>query len=194
MDIPHFTQPLQVITSQGSKPLHVKVDPGTLCSLIPLFHFCKAFPKHLTKSGALKKSALIPMWMTQSAYDGTCQNFLGYIVLDIHHKTLPQVLPCKFYVFENQTSPDILLSYPTSSRVGIVQFTVPNKVPLNFLAMMGTITNSKNGNIQQTYRRSPTEATQQWRAQNETHNKAAFPGPSNNNYTFTGLFTIISRS
>ena len=110
-----FHTTLQIITSQGSKPLHVKVDPGAECSSIPLSHFHKAFPKHFTKSGALKKSVLKPMWMTWSAHNGTCQNFLGYIVLDIQHKTLPQVLPCKFYVFEDSTSPDIPLSYPASS-------------------------------------------------------------------------------
>ena len=109
-----FHTMLQIITSQGHKPLHVKVDPGAECSSIPLSHFCKAFPKHFTKSGAMKKSALKPMWMTWSAHDGTCQNFLGYIMLDIQHKTLPQTLLCKFYVSEDSASPHILLSYPAS--------------------------------------------------------------------------------
>ena len=138
-----FHTTLQIITSQESKPLHMKVDQGASCSSITLSHFHKTFPKHFTKSGALKKSALKPMWMIQSAHDEPCQNLLGCIVLDIHHKTLPQVLPCKFYVFEDSTSPDILLSYPASSRLGIVQFTVPNEAPINFPAMMDTITNSK---------------------------------------------------
>ena len=52
-----FHTTLQVITSQGSKPLHVTVDPGAECSSIPLFCFHKAFPKHFTNSGTLKKSA-----------------------------------------------------------------------------------------------------------------------------------------
>ena len=106
-----FFTMLQVITSQGCKPLHAKVDPGTEWSLFPLSHFHKAFPKHFTKSGALKKSALKPMWMTWSAHDGTCQNLLGYIVLDIQHKTLPQVLPIKFFCFwrfKKSTHPVIL--------------------------------------------------------------------------------------
>ena len=105
--------------------------------------FHKAFPKHFTKSGALKKSVLKPTWMAWPAHDGTCQNFLGYIVLDIQHKTLPQSLPGKFYVFEDSASPHILLSYPTSSRLGIVQFTVPNEAPINFLSMINAITNPK---------------------------------------------------
>ena len=80
------------------------------------------------------------MW---SADDGTFQSFLGYIVLNIQHKTLPQTLPIKFFVFEDATSPHILLSYPASSRLGIVQFTVPNKAPVNFPSMIHTITNPK---------------------------------------------------
>ena len=71
------------------------------------------------------------------------ENLLGYIVLDIKHKTLPKVLPIKFFVFEDSTSPHILLSYSASSRLGIVQFTVPNKVPVNFPTMINAITNPK---------------------------------------------------
>ena len=138
-----FHTTIQVITSQGCKPLHVKVNPGASCSSIPLSHFHEAFPKFFTKSETLQKTAIKATWMTWPAHDGTCQNFLGYIVLDIQHKTLPQVLPCKFYVFEDFTSPDILLSYPTSSRLGVEEFTVPNKVPINFPAMIDTITSSK---------------------------------------------------
>ena len=78
-----FHTTLQVITSQGSKPLHIKVDPGASCSSIPLSYFHKTFPKYFTKSGALKKTALKPTWMTWSAHNRMCQNFLGYIVLDI---------------------------------------------------------------------------------------------------------------
>ena len=75
-----FYKTLQVIASQGSKPLHVKVDQGVECSSIPSPISTKHFPKHFTKSRALKKSALKPMWMTWSAHDGKCQNFIGYIV------------------------------------------------------------------------------------------------------------------
>ena len=72
-----FHTTLQIVTSQGCKPLHVKVDPGTDCSAISLSHFCTAFPKHFTKSGALKNSTLKPMYATWSAHDGECRNFLG---------------------------------------------------------------------------------------------------------------------
>ena len=138
-----FFTTVQIVTSQGCKPLHVKVDPGADCTVMPLSHFHTAFPKHFTKSGAVKKSALKPMWKTWSAHDGECQNFLGYIVLDIQHKTLPQTLPMKFYVFKDMTRPYIIISYPASSGLGIVQFTVPNKAPVNFPSRINAITNHK---------------------------------------------------
>ena len=84
---------LQVITSQGSKSLHVKVAVPSLSIPLP-----QNLPQVLHQIRSLKKTALKPTWMTWSALNGMHQNFLGYIVLDIQHKTLPQVLPYKFYV------------------------------------------------------------------------------------------------
>ena len=127
-----FHTTLQIVTSQGCKNLQVKVDPGADSSIIPLSRFRSAFPKHFTKSGALKKNALQPTYATWSAHDGKLKHFLGYLVLNIQHKTTSQILPIKFYVFEDHSSPDILLSYAASSRLGIVQFTVPNEAPANY--------------------------------------------------------------
>ena len=93
-----FHTTLQIVTSQGCKNLQVKVDPGAESSIIPLSCFRAAFPKHFTKSGALKKSALQLTYATWSAHDGKCRHLLGYIVLNIQHKTTPQILPIKFYV------------------------------------------------------------------------------------------------
>ena len=36
----------------------------------------------------------------------------------------------RFYVFEDTTSPPILLSYATSERLGIIEFKVPNEAIL----------------------------------------------------------------
>ena len=46
-------------------------------------------------------------------------------------------------MFEDSTSPHTLLSYATSSRLGIVQFTVPNEAPINFPSIINAITNPK---------------------------------------------------
>ena len=138
-----FHTTLQIVTSQGCKNLQVKVDPGTESSMIPISRFHSAFPKHFTKSGALKKSALQPMHATWSAHDGKHRHLFGYIVLNIQHKTTPQILPIKFYVFEDHTNPEILLSYAASSQLGIVQFTVPNETPVNCPLWINAITQNK---------------------------------------------------
>ena len=70
-----FHTTLQVITCHGSKPLHAKVEPGASCNSIPLSCFHKVFPKYFTNSGALKRTAVKPTWMTWSAHDGMFQNF-----------------------------------------------------------------------------------------------------------------------
>ena len=46
-------------------------------------------------------------------------------------------------MFEYFTSPDILLSFATSLGLGIVEFTVPKKAPVNYPAIIDTITSSK---------------------------------------------------
>ena len=136
-----FHTVLQIITIQGSNPLHIKVDPGTSCTTIPLSHFHKIFSKYFTKTGVLKKTGFKPTACNWSSHDGTLQNLLGYIMLDIQHKTLPQILPCKCFMLEDVTSPDILLCYPASSRLCIIEFKVPNnKTPVFPLAVLDTVT------------------------------------------------------
>ena len=151
-----FHTTLQIVPSQGCKNLQVKVDPGADSSVIPLSRFRTAFPKHFTKSGALKKSALQPTHATWSAHDGKRRHLLGYVVLNIQHKTTPQILPIKFYVFEDHTSPEILLSYAASSRLGIVQFTVPNETPVNCPLWINAITQNKTVTFHQHLEDRPT--------------------------------------
>ena len=42
---------------------------------------------------------------------------------------MQEVLPIIFYVFNDTTSPKILLSYAASERLGIVKFQIPNEAP-----------------------------------------------------------------
>ena len=118
-----------------------------------------------TRSVALMKSALKPTDATWSAHDGECRNLLGYMVLNVQCKTLPQTLPIKFYVFEDLTRPTILLSYAASSRLGIVQFTVPNETPINFPLWINAIACNKTVTCSQ---------HQEYRPQN-SHNRDSTP-------------------
>ena len=122
-----FNTTLQMVTKQGSKSLLVKVDPSADVNTIPLTKCIKLFPAHFTKAGNLKQKALHPTRHTWTVHDETSQQFLGYFIADIHHKTIPDMLPIRFYVFKDTTSPKILLSYAASERLGIVKFQIPNE-------------------------------------------------------------------
>ena len=124
-----FHTTLQMVTKQGSKPLPVKVDPGTDVNTIPLTKYRKLFPTHFTKAGNLKQKVLHSTRHTWTAHNETPQQFLGYFIADIHHKTMPEVLPITFYVFNDTTSLKILLSYAASEKLGIVKFQIPNEAP-----------------------------------------------------------------
>ena len=109
-----------------------------------------------------------PTYATWSAHDGKHKHFLGYIVLNIQHKTTPQVLPIKFYVFDDHTSPVILLSYAASSRLGIVQFTVPNETPVHYPLWINASTQNKTV----TFSQPPMD-----RPQHPHNNKDSTPKP-----------------
>ena len=80
------------------------------------------------------------MVSTWSLHDGQKKQFLGFFTIDIQHKTLPKLIPLSFYVFEDTTSPFLLLSYSTSIHLGIVEFKIPNEASAN--AMVSSVTNT----------------------------------------------------
>ena len=124
-----FHTTLQMVTKQGSKSLPVKVDPGADVNTIPFTKYRKLFPAHFTKACNLKQKALHQTRHTWTAHDETPQQFLGYFIADIHHKIQPEVLPIRYYIFKDTTSPKILLSYVASERLGIIKFQIPNEAP-----------------------------------------------------------------
>ena len=130
-----------MITKQGSKPIPVKVDPGADINTIPLSNYRKLFPIHFTKAGNLKQKSLQPTKHTWTAHNDTPQQFLGFFIADIHQKTTPEILPVRFYVFKDTTSPKILLSYAASERLGIVKFQIPNAI---LSTALDTITSGKH--------------------------------------------------
>ena len=72
----------------------------------------------------------------------------------------------RFFVFEELTRPTILLSYAASSRLGIVQFTVPNETPVNFLLWINAIAKNKTVTFSQ---------HQEDRPQNSHNNRDSAP-------------------
>ena len=92
-----FHTTLQMVTKQGSKSLPVKVNPGMDVNTIPLSKYRKLFPAHLTKAGNLKQKSLHPTRHMWRVHDEKPQQFLGFFITDIHHKTQPEVLIIRFY-------------------------------------------------------------------------------------------------
>ena len=123
-----FHTELQMITKHGSKPIPGKLDPATDVNTIPLSRYRKLFPEHFMEAGNIKQKALYP---TKHILDSSQQHPKTFprisCIADIHHKTHPEVLQVRFYVFKDTTCPTILLSCATSERLGIVKFQVPNK-------------------------------------------------------------------
>ena len=136
-----FHTTLQMVTKQGCKPLPVKVDPGADINTIPLTRYKTIFPQHFTKDGHLKKNTLRSTASTWSPHDGQRKHFLGFFTIDIQHKTLPTLIPLSFYVFQDSTSPHLLLSYSASIHLGIVEFKIPNEAKTN--ATVSSVTNTR---------------------------------------------------
>ena len=94
-----FHTTLQVDTKQGAKSITVKVDPGAEVNTIPFSQYRKLFKKNFTKAGNIKKNVLHPTSHLWSSHDSKPQQFLGYFITNIHHKTISNTLPVGFYIF-----------------------------------------------------------------------------------------------
>ena len=116
---------LQLPSHDGTKILTVKIDPGAQVNTIPLRNYHLLFPKRLAKSKFPKDKALLPTNLTWISHNGLPKPFLGHYITEVMHDSEPRSYPTHFYMFEYTTSPNILLYYATSERLGIVIFKVP---------------------------------------------------------------------
>ena len=110
----------------GTKTMVVKIDPGTQVNTIPLSRYHTLFPNKLTESRYPKAKSLMPTHHTWISHNGLPKPFLGHFIVEVAHAKDPRTYPIRFYVFENATHPQMLLSYATSKRLGIITFQVPN--------------------------------------------------------------------
>ena len=136
----------------------MKVDPGDDVNTVPLSKYKKLFPTHFTKADNLKQMILHPTTHTWRAHNETPQQFLGFFIADIHHRTTADVLPVRFYVFKDTTSPKTLLSYAASEKLGIVKFQIPNKTP----TAVDAITTREACNLQNTNPHIQTCEEEHW--------------------------------
>ena len=59
------------------------------------------------------------------SHNSSPKPFLGHLLADVKHASEPRMYPTHFYVFEDTTSAQILRSYVTLDKLGIVAFKVP---------------------------------------------------------------------
>ena len=94
--------------------------PQCLGQYYSLSRYWKIFP---TKS--LSLGTLSPTSHTWMSHDSTSKHFLGHFIANVNYAAEPRSYPTSFYIFEDATSLQIMLSYATSERLGILEFKVP---------------------------------------------------------------------
>ena len=117
---------LNLPAQSGTKTMVVKIDPGTQVNTIHLSRYHTLFPNHVTKSRYPKAKSLMPTHHTWISHDASPKPFLGHFIIEVAHAKESTVYPIRFYVFEDATNPQNLLSYATSERLGIIQLQVTN--------------------------------------------------------------------
>ena len=121
-----FYTDLHLPAQSGTKTMTVKIDAGTQVNTIPLSKYHTLYPNKLTKSRYPKAKSLMPIHHTWISHNGLPKPFLGHFIVEVAHAKEPRMYTVRFYVFEDATSPHVLLYYATSERLGIVSFQVPN--------------------------------------------------------------------
>ena len=117
---------LHLLAGSGIKTTIVKIDPGTQVNTIPLSRYHALYPNKLTKSRYPKAKTLMPSHHTWISHDGLPKPFLGHFISEVAHAKEPRMYRVRFYIFEDGINCQILLSYTTLERLGIVSFQVLN--------------------------------------------------------------------
>ena len=119
-----FCMHLHLPAQSGTKTMTVKIDPDAQVNTILKYH--TLYPNKLTKSRYPKTKSLMPTHHTWISHNASPKLILGHFIVEVAHAKEPRTYPVRFYVFEDATSPHILLSYATLERLGIISFQVSN--------------------------------------------------------------------
>ena len=128
----------------------VKIDPGTQVNTIPLSRYQKLYLTKFDETRLPISSTLSPTFHTWISHDGLPKPFLGYFITEVLHATLPKSYPTCCYVFKDATSPQILLSYATLERLGILEFKVPNLAAHSQVDYLNVPTSHAPGSLRKT--------------------------------------------
>ena len=128
----------------------VKIDPGAQVNTIPLRRYQKLFPYTFSESRYPEPGLLRSTSHTWISHDSKPKTFLGHFIADVNDSTEPRSYPTHYYVFEDATSFQILLSYATSERLGILEFKVPNLAAQSHIDTMTVTTSPTPGGLRKT--------------------------------------------
>ena len=103
-----------------------KIVTGAEAFTVPLSHFKKMFPPNQPPQYPYQRCTTV-YGKNMDRSQWIPQKFLGQIILDFYHKTAGRSYPTRSYTFKDTTNPLILIFY-ASNRLGILQFTLPNKI------------------------------------------------------------------
>ena len=121
-----FYMRLQLPIGDSTKLMTMKIDTGAQVNTSPLSKYKKLFPHKIDDSRYPKPGSLCHTSHTWMSHDGSPKPFPGHFVTEVQHAIQPRLYPTCFYIFEDATSPQILLSYATSKRLGILEVKVSN--------------------------------------------------------------------
>ena len=116
-----FYTRLQLPPRNRIKLMTIKIDP-----VLRWIHPPEQVPEAIPPTKSVSSGSLSPTSHTLILHDGSPKPYLGHFITEVQCATPPRSYPTHFYVFEDTTSPQILLSYATLERLGILEFKVPN--------------------------------------------------------------------
>ena len=128
----------------------IKINPGAQVNTIPLSRYWKLFPPKVNETRFPKPNSLSPTSYTWILHDRMVKLFLGHFIAKVQHATLPRSYPVYFYIFKDATSPQILLSYATLERLGILEFKVPNLVAQSQIDTLSVPSSPAPGSLRKT--------------------------------------------
>ena len=100
----HYTD-ITLHATHNTSPMQVKMNSVAQANIIPLSRFKKIFPEKIDDVGQPVKQAWIPTACTWISHDGTSQQFIIQVILDVKHMIKNTSHMSQFYAFKDSIIP-----------------------------------------------------------------------------------------
>ena len=120
---------------QETKLITVKIDPRASTNTIPSANTVK-LPKQAHQIRISRARNLLTYFSDLELTWLHLQLFPGQLITKVQHKTKPTTLPIHFYIFKDETSPQILISYAASDWLGILEIKITNEAPTTHIKVV----------------------------------------------------------